>query len=979
MGKRFTAMTLCVLAAIAMAGSTTHAGDPTLIGWWKLNDGAGTTAADFSGNGHNGTIVNPNGGLGAGGSVWVNDPERGMVISFNGTDGTGACVNPALTIPAMTLQNDFTWIFWAKQPAAQATNNDTMLGNRYGGTASPLQFIKFTPTRFECYNDDGSYINGINYNSIPSDVWIHHALVKDGASLTYYRNGVPTLTNTMTKTVAPNPFYMGADGYSGVVEAWQGYLSDVRLYERALTQGEVLKVMAGKGPGAELAGDPVPAEDAKDVPQDVVLSWTPGEFAATHDVYLGTSLDDVTDASRADTKGVLVSQGQAAASYDGETLLEFGTVYHWRVDEVNAAPDNAIFKGDVWSFTVEPFSYPIKNVTATASSQSRADTGPQNTVNGSGLNASDQHSIQLVEMWMSGNTKPHWIQYQFDKAYKLDQMWVWNANQVVEAFVGFGAKDVTIEYSADGATWETLAGPHEFARGTGDASYTANTKVDFGGVTAQFVKLTINSNWGGVTPQVSLSEVRFHYVPVQARQPQPADAATGVLLTSSLNWRPGREATSHKVFFGTDPDAVAAGTAASSTVTDHVFTPAALTFGAKYFWKVDEIGGDGPYAGPVWSFTAQEFSPLEDFEGYTDDEGSRLYEAWLDGIADAAYGGSTVGYMTAPFAERTIVHGGRQSMPLAYDNTKTPFFSEAVKEFDTPQNCTGSGASELCVWTRGYPALATTAVTETGGKMTLTGTGADIWNNSDEFTYAYKTLSGDGSMVARVTSIGPGSNTWAKGGVMIRDSINGGSTHAMMIMTANTDGAAGNGASFQYRSATNGASANADSSTVIKAPYWVRIERAGSTLSGYTSADGKTWSLMGQTVIEMADPVLIGICATSHAAGEERTFQFESIAATGNVSGTWQGAIINAAQYNDAAPMYLTVTDSAGKSATATSDTAANVANWTRWTIPMSSLNGVNFSRVKKLTIGVGAKNATTGGSGMVFIDDIGFGQSSKQ
>jgi len=114
-------------------------------------------------------------------------------------------------------------------------------------------------------------------------------------------------------------------------------------------------------------------------------------------------------------------------------------------------------------------------------------------------------------------------------------------------------------------------------------------------------------------------------------------------------------------------------------------------------------------------------------------------------------------------------------------------------------------------------------------------------------------------------------------------------------------------------------------------------------------------------------------------AGVARTFQFEGITATGAVTGNWQGAAINAARYNDAAPMYLTVTDSAGKSATATSNTAATVAEWTRWTIPMSSLNGVNLSKVKKLTIGVGAKGATTGGSGMVFIDDIGYGKSASQ
>src|SRR5690606_18428134 len=105
--------------------------------------------------------------------------------------------------------------------------------------------------------------------------------------------------------------------------------------------------------------------------------------------YFGTSFEDVNDAGRADPRGVLVSQDQAAATYDAESLFEFGTTYYWRIDEVNAAPDNTIFKGDVWSFTAEPFAYPIQNITATASSRSRLDTGPQNTVNGSGLDADD--------------------------------------------------------------------------------------------------------------------------------------------------------------------------------------------------------------------------------------------------------------------------------------------------------------------------------------------------------------------------------------------------------------------------------------------------------------------------------------------------------------------------------------------------------------------------------------------------------------
>jgi len=961
--QRMCLAVLCVglVWPVASANAKT---DPTLVGWWWFNEGSGTTAHDSSMYGNDGTLMN--------GPQWVAG-YFGNALKFDGTDDY-------VTVPhneSLCVSTGVSVMAWVNMPRYEFP------GGGYQGIISkgnaPRSYSLYTTSSGVMHfsiGPSGGYVGTTSSSTVPLNQWVHIcAMVRDGVHY-YYINGVAAGSGG-SGTALPGTTSTANVLIGDTEEAsreYGGMMDDVRIYNRSMTADEILKIMTGDDLVTGAATSPVPDDGQTDVPQDVVLTWAAGETAATHDVYFSDTFDDVNNASRANPKGVLISQGQTGLTCDPDGLLEFGKTYYWRVDEVNAAPDYTVFKGAVWSFTVEPFSYPVRNVTATASSQSRADTGAQNTVNGSGLNANDQHSMELADMWMSSNTKPHWIQYQFDKVYKLDQMWVWNANQIVEMFVGFGAKDVTIEYSIDGQTWTSLDGSHEFARATADAAYTANTVVDFGGVNAKFVKLTINSNWGGVAQQVSLSEVRFFYVPVQAREPQPANAATDVALTASMDWRPGREATSHKVFFGTDGDAVAAGTAPANTVTGHGFTPASMTFGTKYFWKVDEVGDAGTYEGDVWSFTSQEFAFIEDFEGYTDDEGNRIYEYWVDGMTDGM-SGSTVGYMTAPFAEQAIVHRGAQSMPMAYDNTKAPYYSEASMVFDPAQNCTGSGATELCVWTRGYPALATTAVAETGGKMSLTGAGADIWNNSDEFTYAYKTLTGDGSLIARVTSNGTGTNTWAKGGVMIRDTVNGGSKHAMMVMT----GSGGNGASFQYRATTNGTSGNADSTSVVAPPYWVKIDRQGSTFTGYISADGKTWSLVGQTVIEMADPVLIGIAVTSHVAGVDRTFQFEGITATGAVTGNWQGAAINAARYNDAAPMYLTVTDSAGKSATATSNTAATVAEWTRWTIPMSSLNGVNLSKVKKLTIGVGAKGATTGGSGMVFIDDIGYGKSASQ
>jgi hypothetical protein len=152
-----------------------------------------------------------------------------------------------------------------------------------------------------------------------------------------------------------------------------------------------------------------------------------------HTVYFSENFNDVNDGIGGIT--------QSASSYAPPQRLAFETTYYWRVDEVNAPPDSTVFPGDVWRFTTEPIGYPIEsaNITATASSAGQGDFGPENTVNGSGLDENDLHSIDATDMWLSGNElQGAWIQYEFDKVYKLHQMWVWNSNQQLESFVGFG-------------------------------------------------------------------------------------------------------------------------------------------------------------------------------------------------------------------------------------------------------------------------------------------------------------------------------------------------------------------------------------------------------------------------------------------------------------------------------------------------------------------------------------------------------------
>ena len=123
------------------------------------------------------------------------------------------------------------------------------------------------------------------------------------------------------------------------------------------------------------------------------------------------------------------------------------------------------------------FFSPLQPVAATASSSNSAAMGPEKTIDGSGLNALDQHGTTATDMWLSAAGAAQWIQYDFDQTYKLHEIWVWNTNQLIEAFVGFGAKDVTIETSTDGTEWSALAGPVQFNQAPGLENYSANTTI----------------------------------------------------------------------------------------------------------------------------------------------------------------------------------------------------------------------------------------------------------------------------------------------------------------------------------------------------------------------------------------------------------------------------------------------------------------------------------------------------------------------
>jgi hypothetical protein len=453
-------------------------------------------------------------------------------------------------------------------------------------------------------------------------------------------------------------------------------------------------------PNAPLAKLPQPGPDEVDVALDSILSWKPGENALRHDVYLGTVQDDVSNASRTNPLGVLVSTNQDATTYDPVGKLELDMTYYWRIDEV--AADNTIIKGTVWRFDSEPMGYPISGsvITATASS-SQAGFGPENTINGSGLDAQDGHSTVAADMWQSvaGAVEPVSIQYAFDTLYKLQEMGVWNYNGDLEFLVGFGLKEVAVEHSLDGTAW-TVLGNFSFNQGTSAPDYTANTIVDFMGAAARYVRLVVKSSFGS-TGLHGLSEVRFLYIPNYARQPVPASSSTGVDTDVVLTWRAGRDAVSHNVYLSTDKQAVVGGTAPVATVAENRYALNTLDLGRTYFWKVNEVESTQSWEGNVWNFTTQDCYVVDAFEDYNDNDidGMAIWQTWIDGFSSNT-SGSQVGHFPAPFSEWVTVRKG-QSMPFYYNNTGSFSYSEAVRTFETAQDWTRGGTKTLVLYFQG--------------------------------------------------------------------------------------------------------------------------------------------------------------------------------------------------------------------------------------------------------------------------------------
>ena len=670
-------MKVIVLVVGLGLSSLAQAANPTPIAWWKF-DG---DALDSSGNERNGTLH--------GNPQWI-PGVYGEALAFDGDDTVtidgykGVLGTQAFTITA--------WI--------RADTDGEIIGWGSSGDGNRAEF-RVNGGRLR-YESGGGNVQG---DTTVSDSTWHHVATTIPANAQYvdvtiYLDGQEdTQPEGDTDVVHPLSNFDAIMGqrYNRGGRWYTGAIDDLRIYDVVLTLEEIREVMAGLGPITASASEPSPENDSTDVPRDVVLSWTPGESAPAvngHTLYFNEDFNDVSDGM-----GGLI---QSANSYTPPQRLDFGKTYYWRVDEVNAPPDSTVFQGDVWQFTVEHFSIPIDNITATASSSFDLSV-VDNTINGSGL-VDDLHGTSAGNMWISAGV-PATIEYAFDRAYKLHELWIWNSNQVIETFVGFGAKDVVIEHSLDGEAWTVLEGVGPLAQAPGTKGYAHNNTIDFGGARAQHVRMTINSVQG-IAPQASLSEVRFYYIPTFATRPNPAPGATDVAPDVTLSWgRAGREVDRHEIYLGSDANDLPLVGSVGASSFDTLALDLQLSQG--YHWRVDEVNeamDPSHWPSDIWSFTTAGSVVVDDMESYKDEEFLEIWATWIDGFDDPA-NGALVGADPAigDFASETdTVRGGRQALPLWYDNTAAPT-SEAARTFASAQDWTRAGVQGLVLYFYGDP------------------------------------------------------------------------------------------------------------------------------------------------------------------------------------------------------------------------------------------------------------------------------------
>ena len=596
---------------------------------WKLDEGSGTVATDTSGNGRDGTFT--------GEPQWVAGHNSAGALHFDGVDDFVVHdLGQTETFAA------FSVAFWVKADTlGQPVYASPFTGHFPNSAGFQVDVDGGNPGNYRINPNSG---NQFAFGPVTTD-WIHLALTAEGTSMNLYYNGNWAASNTLVDDdVVFNQFAIGVNRNRNWWFACT--IDDLRVYDHVLSEAEILGDMEGKP--FPFALSPTPADGALHEATWANLSWLPGSFAVSHDMYFGTSFDDVNNGAEGTFVGNLgvTSQVVGFPGFPAPEGLEPGTAYYWRIDEVNDADPNGPWKGNVWSFSVPP---------KTAYFPDPAD----------GAELVDPNAIFT---WTGGyGSKLH------------------------TAYLGDNYDDV------NNAVGGMPLGSPSYDPGTLEREKVLYWRVDeFDGVETHKGGIWSFTTPGAVgNPQPANGAVDVQMI--ETLSWTPADSATSHELYFGTDADAVKNATTvSPEYIG--PRAIGA----------ESYDPGGLAWDSGYAWRVDEVYPDKTVKGLVWTFATADFILVDDFEAYNDidppdPDSNTIYSSWIDG-----YGIPTNGALTAnelpPYAEQTIVHGGAQSMEYLYDTNL--MISESTLTLIYLKDWTAEGVTRLSLWFRGASANA---------------------------------------------------------------------------------------------------------------------------------------------------------------------------------------------------------------------------------------------------------------------------------
>ena len=390
------------------------------------------------------------------------------------------------------------------------------------------------------------------------------------------------------------------------------------------------------------ASNPSPADGALHTDTWANLTWMPGDFAVSHDVYIGANAADVT----AGTAETFLGRQTATAllvgfpGYPYPEGLVPGTTYYWRVDEVNEANPESPWIGSVWSFSIAPYSA-----------------------------------------------------YHPDPA---DGAGIADTSVTLSWAAGYGAKMHTLYIGDDFDTVANATGGAPVSATSYDPGPLESEKVyywrvdEFDGLNTYKGDVWTFTTPGAVgSPQPANGAVDVAMATVLSWTPATNAASHQIYLGLDKDAVRSADASSPEY-------------KGSRTLGEENIDSGLLEANATYYWRVDAVSNGTPLKGPLWSFTVGVHLLIDDFERYTDDDpnGMAIWQTWIDGFG-MADNGAQVGYLMPPYAEQRVVHSGAQSMPLLYTNEAVVTNSEAALPLTALRDWTLGGVAELSLWFRG--------------------------------------------------------------------------------------------------------------------------------------------------------------------------------------------------------------------------------------------------------------------------------------